>query len=748
MKDYLDTIFRKEKKPIDIDRIYLKVENLIRNENPDFQGLSKSEKEEIESLIHKGVENYKYIETPNNRYVSILKTSFRVGKFFGMRGGNGSVSTTISYMDREGNHVVKEQRYSVLKENCSGAIDGDIVLVDIGRNGEKPKIKKIVHRNLENVMGEVIRIGTGYFVRPIDKKKQFLMIALEGEAIEGQRVAVDLVEHPSDNFYVGKVTRVFNHKDDPDEDILWEAFKCGINDQFSKESLEQVKNIPQKVRDIDKVGREDLTDWEIYTIDGEDTKDIDDALSIKKLPNGNYLVGVHIADVSHYVSEGSPLDIDAYRRGTSYYLTGKVIPMFPHELSNGICSLNPYVERLALSCIMEVSSNGKVIRHRITPTVIKSRLKMSYTKVNQILKDGVVDPQYKEHQDSLRMLNKLALILRRNRLKQGAVEFNRPELKLILDENGQVSDFSVRKQDLGENLIEEFMLLANETVAKDLAEHGFPCLYRIHGKPNEEKLDQYLQMLMAIGMPFGYTSDDCVSIPHVLQELAEHIKNAGRLADMLSTNMVRCMSRAKYSPVNIGHSGLAKKYYCHYTSPIRRYPDLTVHRIIKDCLLGNHPRKAAAKWETKLLDIGNQTSKMERVEDDAERQTMAMKCSEYMSHHIGDTYEGTIIGLSDRAIQIQLDNMVEGRILTRDLDGDYVYNPVTFTLLSLDGKDDYYIGDRLLVKVRDASKEEKTIDFLAEEKIDENKTVHSNRHNQLVKTKARKDRMNRAYLGK
>ncbi len=747
MREYVERVFRKEKKPIDIDRIYLKVSHLLESERDDFTKLSKEEKEEIRSIIEDGVKNYRYIKTPNDRYISILKTSFRKGRFHGNRSGAGMVISTISYIDRDGNHVVKEQKTSILRDNCSGAIDGDLVLVDIGRNGEKPKIEKIINRNLENVMGEVIRIGTNYFVKPIDKKKQFLTIALEGEAIEGQRVAVSLKKQTSDDFYIGEITRVFNHKDDPDEDILWEAFKCGIDDQFSKESLTQVDNLPQSVRDMDKVGREDLTDWEIFTIDGEDTKDIDDALSCKKLPNGNYLVGVHIADVDYYVPEGSPLDMDAFKKGTSNYLAGKVIPMFPHKLSNGICSLNPYVERLTMSCIMEVSPKGKVVRHRIVPSVIRSRLKMSYTKVNQLLKDGIIDPEYEEHKDTLIMLNKLALILRKNRLRNGAIEFNRPELKLLFDENGEVSGFDVRRQDVGENLIEEFMLLANETVDKHLSDLGYPCLHRVHGKPNEERLDRFLQMLSAINLPYmNYNAEECCAVPKALQGLAEHIKNTGRLSNMLSTNMVRCMSRARYSPINIGHNGLAKKNYCHFTSPIRRYPDLTVHRILKTCCFGKHPRVEARKWEAKLPEIGNQSSKMERIEDDAEQQTLAMRCSEFMAKHIGDIYEGTIIGLSDRGIQVQLDNMVEGRIRTRDMKGDYVYNPVTFTLLSLDGGEDYYIGDRLLVKVKDASKEEKTIDFSVEKKLDENKTIHSKRHNQLMKTRAKKERFNRAFF--
>lgn len=744
MKQYIDFIFRKEKKPIDINKIYLKVENLIKNSDSGFEKLTEEQKAEINSILSDGVADYQYIKTSTDCYISIFKTSFRKGRFYGYRNGSGVVTTIISYLDREGEHVVKEQKYSIMRDNCAGAIDGDLVLVDIGKNGEKPKIYKIINRKLDNVMGEVIRIGSNYFVKPIDKKKQFLTIALEGEAIEGQRVAVNLKKQTSDNFYIGEIIRVFNHKDDPDEDILWEAFKCGIDDSFSKESLKQVKNIPQKVFAKDKIGREDLTDWEVFTIDGEDTKDIDDALSCKKLSNGNYLVGVHIADVDHYVPENSPLDLDAFKKGTSNYLAGKVIPMLPHELSNGICSLNPYVERLTLSCIMELSPKGKVIHYRIVPSVIKSGLKMTYTKVNQLLKGEGIDSEYQKYEQSLLILNKLALILRKNRLKDGAIEFNRPELKLVFDENGLVSGFDIRHQDLGENLIEEFMLLANETVDKHLSDLGYPCLHRIHGKPNEERLDCFLQMLAAINLPYAdYNAEECIDVPGVLQGLAEHIKNTGRLSNMLSTNMVRCMARARYSPVNIGHSGLAKENYCHFTSPIRRYPDLTVHRILKNCYFKDSSKETIRRWEAKLPEIGNQSSKMERVEDDAEQQTLAMRCSEYMAKHVGEEFEGTIIGLSDRGIQIQLDNMIEGMVRIRNMEGDYVYNPVTFTLLSLNDNNDYYIGDRLLVKVYKASKEDKTIDFSICDKIEENKTVNSKRHNSLVKSRAIESRMSK-----
>ena len=750
MKKYVDFVFRKAKKPIDIEKVYLKVEELIRKENSDYD-LSSDDKSKIDDIINKGVHNYEYIMTPTGRFVSINKTSFRKGRFHGNRNGDGFVTSTISFVDKEGHQIVKDEKFSIVKDNCSSAIDGDLVLIDIGGNGSKPRVDKIIERNLENIMGEVTRIGNSYFVKPIDKKKQFLTIALEGEAIEGQRVAVSLNEQTNDNFYIGKITRVFNHKDDPDEDVLWEAFKCGIDDQFSKQSLEQVKHVPQSVNDTDKIGREDLTNWEIFTIDGADTKDIDDALSCRRLDNGNYEVGVHIADVSHYVPEGSPLDKDAFKKGTSNYLAGKVIPMLPHELSNGICSLNPGVERLAMSCIMEVTPDGRVINHRISPTVIKSRMKMTYDKVNDILKEGKIDPEYEEYTDTLKQLNKIALVLRKNRLLQGAVEFNKPELKLVFGENGEVAGFDLRHQDVGENLIEEFMLLANECVDKHLSDKGYPCLHRVHDKPNQDRLEDYLKMLDAINMPFkGYDAQDCVTTPKVLQELAEYIKDTGSLSNMLTTNLVRCMSRAKYSPYNIGHSGLAKDNYCHFTSPIRRYPDLTVHRILKDCCMNDEKtaEKKARSWEVKLPAIGEQSSKMEKIADDAEIQTLNMKCSEYMEKHIGDMFEGTIIGLSDRCIQVQLDNMVEGRIRPKDITGEYAYNPDTYTLISMDGRDNYYIGDRLLVKVKAASKEDKTIDFEVVEKLKENVIDDLNNSNQYVKSRVMEEKRRRAFTGR
>ena len=735
MKDLVDIILKKAKKPIELSKIYEKIEELNNISLSDF------EKQEIVDVIENGISNYEYYKTPNDRIVLFSKTSFRKGKFYGNRGGDGFVLVTSSYYDKINNQIVKNEKYHIDSDYCGNAIDGDIVIFDIGNSNSKPKIVKVIERNLNNIVGEVYYIGNSYFVKPIDKRKQYLTIALDKPSISGLRVSVHLKEQTNDNFYIGEIIRTFNHKDDPDEDILWEAFKCGIDYKFSDAALEQLEKIPDDVRDIDRIGREDLTNLEVFTIDGKDTKDIDDALSCVQLDNGNYEIGVHIADVSNYILENSPLDKDAYKRGTSYYLAGKVIPMFPHKISNGICSLNPLVDRLALSCIMEVSNSLEVVNYRITPTVIRSRLKMNYDDVNNILNNNIVSDSYKPYENTLRLLNRLALTSKKNRLLKGSIEFDRPELKLIIDSNGTVSDFSLRRQDLAENLIEEFMLLANETVDKHLSNLGYPCLHRVHDKPNAERLEEFLNLLNVVNRPYKkYSLPSLLENPRALQDLSRFISESGCIHDMLSNQMIKCMSRAKYSPINIGHSGLAKDNYCHFTSPIRRYPDLTIHRIVKECCLTDDNAASIKKWQLKLPEIGVQCSRMERISDDAERQTLMMKCSEYMQQHIGYIYYGIVIGVNERNILVQLDNMVEGRVRVNNLKGEYVFNPETFSLISLDGFDNYYIGDKLKLQVKAASKEEKTIDFSIVDKISEYCTDSSKESNQYVKIKAKENR--------
>ena len=744
MKDLVNSVLKKAKKPFSIEKIYEKIELLLSESNADFKGLSDENKQEINQCLDEGIRDYKYKKTPNGNYVLMSKTSFRKGTFYGTRKGDGTVSVINSYINGSGERIVNEEKYAISTDHVNGALDGDIVLIDTGNNIIKPHVIEIIDRNLENIQGEVYRIGSSYFVKPMDKKKQGLLITLEGEAIEGQIVSVKLKQQTSNNAYIGEITEVLGHVNEPGNDILFEAYKCGIDERFSDASLEQLKTIPKQVLPTEKIGRDDLTDWEIFTIDGADTKDIDDALSCRKLPNGNYLVGVHIADVAHYIKKGSALDRDVFKRGNSYYLGGKVIPMLPPELSNGICSLNPHVERLAKSCIMEVSPEAKVLHYDIKPTVIRSRKKMTYSDVNKILKDGIIPEGYEDHAETLKTLNELALILRKGRLENGATEFDRPELHIDMNDNHEIEGFSIRKCDLAENLIEEFMLLANETVDKHIKDNGYPGIHRVHDIPNQERLVEFYKLLDAVNMPFSkYTADECLYVPNAMQELAEHIMQNERLANALALGLIKCNSRAIYSINDIGHFGLKKNDYTHFTSPIRRLADLITHRVI-DNIADNSDELEYD--DASLMEISAQATRTEKVSDNAEDAVLRMKCSEYMSKHIGEEFEGTIISVSDKNIVIQLDNLIEGRVLTKSLKGPYIYNPESFTLVSVDGNENYYYGDRLRVRVKAASKEEKTIDFEIVEKIDENYIKDSNNSNRDVVYTYKKKEENNAYF--
>ena len=750
MKSYLELVLKKEKKPVSIEKIISKIEDLISKEKDCEVKLNEEEIEEVIKLIEEGVKNYEIYKTPSDNYVLITKTSFRKGRFFSDKTGAGKVLYTTCYVDKEGNLVINEDRVDIGRDKTNGAIDGDYVLLDLGGGKLPPKIEKVIDRKLEYIPGEVYRIGSSYFVKPIDKRKQSLIIALEGEAIEGERVAVSLEKQVNNNYYMGKIISRFNHKDDPNQEILWEAFKHGVDNEFSQESLSQLEDIPDTVRDIDKIGREDFTNWTIFTIDGEDTKDMDDAISCRINDKGNYELGVHITDVASIIPEDSPLDKDAFRKGNSYYLGGCVLPMTPHKISNGIGSLNPYVERMAISCIMEINPDGKIINYRITPSIIKSKLKMSYTKVNKILKEGIVDSEYEEFADTLRLMNKLALILRKNRLKKGAVEFEKSDIKAIYGEDGKIVDFGVRIQDVAENLIEEFMLAANETVDKDLSKRGLPCVHRIHGNPNEEKLSEFLQFLEAINLPFEECdASELATSRKAYQKLVKHISGTNRLSDLLSTEAIKCMSRAKYSPENIGHFGLAKDNYCHFTSPVRRFSDLTVHRILWDCVFNKdkvHENKI--KWQKKLPDISDRTTHTEKVSDETERDVMRMLCAGYLEDHIGEEFEATVTCVSRECLTIELDNLIEGAVRVKDLPGNYVHSPESYSLVSLDGEDNYFVGDRLKVKLKSSSRETRKIDFTVVEKINENNIVNSDEINNKAKIREKKRKMKRVNTKK
>ena len=738
MKDYIDFVLKREKKPIDIEKIYSRVESCIRKVDSSYT-MSSLDKSEIDKIISKGVDRFDYYKTPTGKYTHLSKTSFRKGRFHGNRAGEGFVVSTATYKDRDGNKQVKEEKFSILKENCINAVDGDYVLIDIGGNGEKPKIVEVLDRNLGNIIGEVIRVGNEFYVKPIDKKKAKLVIRLEEEVTEGEIVSVELKKLDS-NTYNGKVLRVFRHKDDPHADQLLEAFKSGMPEGFSKESLKQLESIPLEVSKKDYEGRYDFTNWEIFSIDGADTKDKDDCISFKMLPNGNYLLGVHIADTAYYIPEGSPIDKDAFRKGTSYYFGGCVEPQLPRKISNGICSLNEDVDRLTKSILIEYDKNGNVISRSLVPSVIHSRISMTYEEVNEILNKGIIPTHYIPYLYTLKQMHEFSNTLCQNRMNNGAINFDRPELKFKYDENGKAIDVEYRLQNSAESLIEEFMLAANHNVAEMLEEEKIACIFRVHGVPNEERLNDFLEFLKVINEEFSYTTEEILEDKDLMIALTKHIKNKGVLSNMLNTNLIRCMSHASYDSINYGHYGTGYDIYSHFTSPIRRLADYELSRIIDECYFEKDDDKKIAnmkKWDEKVADYALQASKMERVEEDVEKNVGLLDTAVYMSQFIGQEFEGTVICVSNNGLTIQLDNLLEGRVRSRNLEGDYAYNPETYTMLSLEGKDNYYVGDRLRLKLIDADKDTKSVDFSVIEKIKENRIINRESNNK-IKSKVRK----------
>lgn len=538
------------------------------------------------------------------------------------------------------------------------------------------------------------------------------MIAKEDSlnAVDGHKVVVELIKKLNNNSkYSGKVVEIIGHKNDPGVDILSIVYKYKINTEFPEDVKEEVKNIPMEVRDIDLVGRRDLRNLEIFTIDGDDTKDIDDAISIELMNNGHYKLGVHIADVSYYVKEGSPLDNEAMERGTSVYLVDRVIPMLPHELSNGICSLNPNVDRLAISCVMEFDHDGKQLDYEIFPSVIRSRIQMTYKKVNSILEDNVVPEGYEPYEKSLRLMEELAQILRKMKVKRGYIDFEVDEAKILVDKDCKPVNVVLRDRGAGEKLIEDFMIAANECVATHIYFMSLPFIYRVHEVPKEEKLRSYLSFVGSLG--YQVPGDLKDTSPKTVQKIIKYLEDKPEFK-ILSSLLLRSMQKAVYRPENLGHYGLASQCYTHFTSPIRRYPDTTVHRLLRTYLFNKElDMGTIRKWEEKLIYISEHSSSRERASVDCEREVEDMKMAEYMEGHIGEEFQGMISSVTSFGMFVELDNLIEGLVPLRDMKDFFHYDEEHMTLTGERSHVKYTIGDKLLVKVVRASKEDKTIDF-------------------------------------
>ena len=650
-------------------------------------------------------DSYEIYRSNKNRYMLLENSNLRKGILRMNKKGFGFVEVSG-----------EEEDIFIAPDNINKALNNDTVIVEIlnKNSGEKRegRIVKTLERDLSTIVGEIyFKKDKGYII-PDDKK---LDIQLEIDrdkshgAVDGHKVVVKILRNITKNRYKGEVVRIIGHKNDPGVDILSIVCKYEINDTFPEEVIEELDSIPEEVREQDKKGRKDLTDVTIFTIDGDDTKDIDDAISVEKLKNGNYKLGVHIADVSYYVKEGSPLDKEAMDRGTSVYLVDRVIPMLPHKLSNGICSLNPGVERLAISCVMEIDNNGKTVDYEIFPSIIKSRLQMTYKKVNQVIEKNEIPEGYEPFVNDLKLMDELSQIIRKAKINRGYIDFDVDEAKIIVDENCHPTDIVLRNRGRGENLIEDFMIQANECVATHIFYMDLPFIYRVHEYPKEEKIRDFISFVQNLGYTVKFNTKDIS--PKAIQNLINQLKDKKEFK-VLSSLLLRNMQKAIYLPQNLGHYGLASKCYTHFTSPIRRYPDTTVHRLLRTYLFNDDmSNQTINKWQEKLVYIAENSSFKERESVECEREVEDMKMAEYMEDHIGEEYKGIISGVTNFGMFIQLDNLVEGLIHVNDMKDYFSFDEVTQSLIGERTKEKFTLGDEVLIKVKAASKEAKTIDF-------------------------------------
>lgn len=680
----------------------------------DLLGLTTAEElKDLSDTLDELVKEYIVFKTKKDKYI-LLKNcpNLKIGKFSANKKGFGFVILN------------KEDDLYISKENMNGAIEGDVVLAEIIKKGMKPEghIIRVIKRDIKNLVGEVVEGKKGLEVK-LDDEKIDLDIKFDKDSLKkcvpGHKVWIKLIKELGKNRYLGKIEKIIGHKDDPGMDILTIAYKYDINPDFGLEVEEELKEIPEEVKETELLDRRDLTSWQIFTIDGDHTKDIDDAISLTK-DKDTYTLGVHIADVSNYVKENTALGDAAYERGTSNYLADTVVPMLPHQLSNGICSLNEGVIRLTMSCVMKIDQRGKVIDYDIFPSYIKSSKKMTYSKVNDILMRDIIAPGYEEFVNTLKDMNELAHILRKEKMDRGYIDFNLDEPEIVQDENGQAIDVIKVEREDGEKLIEDFMIAANETVAAHIYNMDLPFIYRVHGEPNREKIDDFVNLLKILGYKLQTRIVDLT--PKTMQKILNELDDKPEFK-ILSSMLLRSMKKAEYRKENTGHFGLASKAYTHFTSPIRRFPDLTVHRLLKKYLIDKDFSMQTIDYlNTNLVTVAEHSSEREVAAQQAERDVADMKMAEYMENHIGDIYEGLINSVTNYGFYVELPNLIEGLVHVNNLKGDYYeYVPELLSLIGKRTKKFYRIGDKITVRCINASKETALIDFEVVEDTNGNK---------------------------
>lgn len=669
-----------------------------------------TDKDDFEQVIAELIAEGKIIETKRGKLSAPKALQMATGTFLSHAKGFGFVTP-----DEGGADIF------IPASETNGAMQKDKVLYKVvqkGGDGKKAEgvIIKVLERANSRIVGLFEQVkGYGFVIADDKKFAKDIFVSKENTmgAVTGHKVVVEITEYGADRRNPeGKVVEILGHINDPGVDILSVIKRYDLAVEFPNEVYQEIENLETEVKEEDKIGREDLRDVLTITIDGEDAKDLDDAVSLRMLQNGHFELGVHIADVSHYVKFHTELDAEAYRRGTSVYLVDRVIPMLPHKLSNGICSLNPNTDRLALSCIMEIDQKGQVVDHRVVNAVIHSDYRMTYTAVREILEDETpaLLEQYQEIVPMLQDMNRLRMILAEKRKNRGSVNFDLPESKIILDENGKPIDIRPYERSIATNLIEEFMLVCNETIAENFFWQEIPFVFRSHQEPDEEKTEKMEQFLRGFG--YRVKKKDGELHPREIQKVLSEIE--GKTEERVITRVVlRSMMQARYTADNQGHFGLAAKYYCHFTSPIRRYPDLQIHRLIKWVLAGEMNGKKEESLRRKMPEIAAHCSKRERVADEAERDTDHLKKVEYMMDKVGEYYEGIISGVTSWGIFVELPNTVEGMIALAQMDDDYYeFDEKNMLVFGRKSGKIYRLGDTVEIMVAKVSQEMGTIDFV------------------------------------
>lgn len=680
--------------------------------------VTKAEAKDFKKVLDDLEKEGLVVKTRRKRYGIPDRMGLVTGKFQGHQKGYGFVIP-----ENEGADVFVPSSY------LNGAMNGDKVVVKITKMEDKGKkcegeIIRVLERANKVVIGTFEDSTNFGFVVPEEKRiYQDIFIPKEcrKNAQTGDVVVAEITEWPEKRRNPeGKIVNILGKKGEKGIDILTIIKKNNLPEEFPIKVQQYAENIPEEIPKEEYDRRTDLRNLLTVTIDGEDAKDLDDAISISKLPNGNYSLGVHIADVSNYVREKNPLDKEALKRGTSVYLIDRVIPMLPKKLSNGICSLNPNTDRLALSCLMEIDKTGKVVQHKVVESVIKSNERMTYTDVTKILrdKDAETMEKYSYLVDTFNLMEELCKILNKRRMTRGAIDFDFQECKIILDDLGVPVKIEPYERGISNRIIEEFMLVCNETIAEHMFWTNLPFVYRIHEDPDEEKLMHFNEFVHNLGYVIKWGQE---VHPKALQDIIEKVK--GKKEEIVvSTLLLRSMKQARYSSECVGHFGLAARYYCHFTSPIRRYPDLIIHRIIKEFINGRLTDNRIKTLVKEVDYAAKQSSEMERVAQDAEREVDDLKKAEYMSKRIGEEFEGIISSVTNFGMFVELPNTIEGLVHMSTLEDDYyVYDEKHLSLVGERNRNIYKLGDEIKIRVLKVDMFAHEIYFEVVRKIDDEK---------------------------